>query len=114
MRLYNTILLNPNFEPSSFHLIADVIKLFIREHIPVYDLAVQFMAISTIVAKSRTAGVLDCFRIGLDMLDYNARHSQPSKQMSVKERGILEMTKEVKSPITILDPYEELAIMVNS
>ena len=53
IRLYNTVLLNPDFKPSSYNLIKESIKYYIRYRMPFYDLAIHFMAISTIVARSR-------------------------------------------------------------
>ena len=65
VRLYNTILLNPNFKPESYHLIKHVIRKYTRHCFPFYDLAVHFMAISTIVARSRHPAVIECFKTGL-------------------------------------------------
>lgn len=74
IRLYNTILMNPNFEPKSLHLIKGIIKNYIQETIPPYDLSVHFLALTHVISKSKNSGAIECFRLGLDLLYYNARH----------------------------------------
>jgi hypothetical protein len=50
--------MNPNFEPKSLHLIKDIIKFYVQENIPAYDLSVQFLALGGIVRKSHNSGAV--------------------------------------------------------
>ena len=76
IRLYNTVLMNPNFQPKSIHIIKDIIKFYLQETIPAYDLAVQLIALRTIRARSKNSGVVECFKIALQLLYYNYNHPQ--------------------------------------
>lgn len=50
--------MNPNFRPKSLHLIKDHIKYYINETIPSYDLSVHFLALGTIIKKSKNSGAI--------------------------------------------------------
>jgi hypothetical protein len=105
IRLYNTILLNPHFEVKSFRRIQDILEFYIRAHVPFYDLAVQFLALSCLAAKGTTPGLVEAFRLGLEMLHYNANHPEVPSELNAKEKSILNLTREIQSAITVLDPY---------
>lgn len=65
IRLYNTILMNPNLNPKSLHLVKDIIKHYIHETIPPYDLSVHFLALGYIINNSKNSAAVECFRQGL-------------------------------------------------
>jgi hypothetical protein len=39
------------------------------------------------------------------MLHYNANHPEVPSELNAKEKSILNLTREIQSAITVLDPY---------
>lgn len=66
--------MNPNFKPQSLHLIKDIIKFHLQINLPAYDLSAHFLALTFVINRSKNSGVVEAFRIGLELLYYNALH----------------------------------------
>jgi hypothetical protein len=65
IRLYNTVLLSPTFDPKKIYIVKDAIKYYSNQTIPSYDLSVQILALKMILKKSKNSGVVECFRFAL-------------------------------------------------
>ena len=91
-----------------------------RENFPSYDLAVHFLAINNVLVRGQNPLFLEIFKLGLEMLHYNANQealrAEESREFSPQgvTRELFELVREIQSPISVLDPYAELHKLIHN